>query len=94
MPILPELPRKMYHSPFFGAAILVRAGKNRAHSTRSGTMDALLELIGVVISLVARVLVIIVATPVILLWPRQDKRLGYVQTVWRRCKRVLGLALA
>lgn len=57
-------------------------------------MEALFQLIGVVITLAARVIVIVVATPLVLLWPRQDKTLTYGQTVWRRCKRVLGLALA
>ncbi len=57
-------------------------------------MEAIFELIGVVISLVARAIVIVVAAPLVLLWPRQDKTLTYGQTVWRRCKRVLGLALA
>lgn len=44
--------------------------------------------------MVFRTLVVVTATPFILLWPRSDKTLTYGQTVWLRYKRVFGFALA
>jgi hypothetical protein len=54
----------------------------------------ILELIGHLISLAARVLYVVIATPVILVWPRTDPSLSYSQTVWSRYKKVLRTAVS
>ena len=56
-------------------------------------MDAIFELIGAVISILLRTAIVLVATPFVFLWPRQDKTLSYWQAVWVRYKRVFGWAL-
>ena len=57
-------------------------------------MAGILELIGLIISLVARVLFVVIATPLVLAWPRSDESLSYGQTVWSRYKKVLFAAVS
>ena len=56
-------------------------------------MDAIFELISLVVSVVIRVGIIVVVTPFVLLWPRRDKNLTHWQVVLSRFKKVLGQAL-
>lgn len=56
-------------------------------------MEAILELIGLLISLAVRTFIIVAATPFVLFWPRADRTVTYWQSVWSRYKRVLGHAL-
>ena len=57
-------------------------------------MGEILELIGHLISFAARVLYIVVATPLVLAWPRSDRSISYGRTVWSRYKKVLTSAAA
>lgn len=52
-------------------------------------MDAIVHGIVAIIELTIRLLIVIVATPIILLWPRADKTETYWRAVRRRYGRVL-----
>ncbi len=56
-------------------------------------MEAIFELFAIVISIVFRTLILVVAVPFVLLWPRRDKSLAYWQVVLSRFRRVFGHAL-
>jgi len=57
-------------------------------------LGEILELIGHLISLAARLLYIVIATPFVLVWPRSDKSIRYGRTVWSRYKKALSTAAA
>ncbi len=56
-------------------------------------MGDVLQLLGALISLLIRVAILLVGTPFMLLWPRQDKSLSYSQTVWSCYKRIFAWVL-
>ncbi len=55
-------------------------------------MAAFFDLFTLAISLAIRVGIIIVATPFVLLWPREDKKIPYGQAIGSRFKKILGHA--
>ena len=54
----------------------------------------IIEAILGILELFIRLLVMVVAIPFILLWPRADKSENYWAAVWRRIKSVLNIAMS
>ena len=54
----------------------------------------ILDLIMLIVITTVRVLIVVVATPFILAWPRNVKSASYGNAVWTRYKKVLWVAVS